>query len=37
MDDVGIFRTSIDVAHVARPADRITLANVTVDTGSEYN
>ncbi len=37
IDDMGIFRTTIDVAHVARPHDRRTLPDVMVDTGSEYN
>jgi len=37
IDDMGIFRTTIAVAHVARPDERRTLANVMVDTGSEYN
>jgi predicted aspartyl protease len=37
IDDMGIFRTTIAVAHLARPDVRITLDNVMVDTGSEYN
>jgi predicted aspartyl protease len=37
IDDMGIFRTTIAVAHLARPDARITLENVMVDTGSEYN
>jgi predicted aspartyl protease len=37
IDDMGIFRTSLEVAHVASPRARRTLANVMVDTGSEYN
>jgi predicted aspartyl protease len=37
IDDMGIFRTPISVAHVARPDERCTLADVMVDTGSEYN
>jgi predicted aspartyl protease len=37
IDDMGIFRTTIGVANVARPGDRRDLADVLVDTGSEYN
>ena len=37
IDDMGIFRTTLAVAHVARPEERHTLSNVMVDTGSEYN
>ena len=37
IDDMGIFRTTITVAHVARPHERRTLTGVMVDTGSEYN
>jgi predicted aspartyl protease len=37
IDDMGIFRTTIAVAHVARPNEQRTLADVMVDTGSEYN
>ena len=37
IDDMGIFRTTIAVAHVARPSEQCTLADVMVDTGSEYN
>jgi predicted aspartyl protease len=37
IDDMGIFRTTIAVAHLAHPDERITLENVMVDTGSEYN
>ena len=37
IDDMGIFRTTIEVAHAARPDDRRKLADVMVDTGSEYN
>lgn len=36
-DDIGIFRTTIGVAHLARPDERRNLADVMVDTGSEYN
>ena len=37
IDAMGIFRTTIDVAHASRPRERRTLADVMVDTGSEYN
>jgi predicted aspartyl protease len=37
IDDMEIFRTTIAVAHLARPNERITLENVMVDTGSEYH
>ena len=37
MDEVGIFRTTIGIAHVARSGVRRTLDDVIVDTGSEYN
>ena len=37
IDDMGIFRTMISVAHLARPDERRNLAGVMVDTGSEYN
>jgi predicted aspartyl protease len=37
IDDIGIFRTTVEVAHVARRDPRRTLADVMVDTGSEYN
>lgn len=37
IDDMGIFRTTIAVAHLARTAERRTLPDVMVDTGSEYN
>lgn len=37
IDDVGIFRTTIEVAHVSRPDLRQPLSNVMVDTGSEFN
>lgn len=35
--DMGIFRTSIAVAALAAPDQRHELADVMVDTGSEYN
>ena len=37
IDDVGIFRTIVGIAHVSRPAERHELTDVMVDTGSEYN
>ena len=37
IDDMGIFRTTISVAHLAQPDERRNLAGVMVDTGSEYN
>ena len=37
IDDMGIFRTTIAIATLARPHDRRTLNDVMVDTGSEYN
>jgi predicted aspartyl protease len=37
IDDMGIFRTTIAVAHASRIDDRRTLTDVMVDTGSEYN
>jgi predicted aspartyl protease len=37
IDDMGIFRTTVEVAHLAVPDQRRHLAAVMVDTGSEYN
>jgi predicted aspartyl protease len=37
IDDMGIFRTTIQVAHLTQPGRRHTLTDVMVDTGSEYN
>jgi predicted aspartyl protease len=37
MDDMGIFRTTVRVAHVARADEWRELADVMVETGSEYN
>jgi predicted aspartyl protease len=37
IDDMGIFRTTIAVAALGTPDDRRELADVMVDTGSEYN
>ena len=36
IDAMGIFRTTIAIAHLARPHDRREMADVMVDTGSEY-
>jgi predicted aspartyl protease len=37
IDSMGIFRTEVGIAHVARPVERGVLQDVMVDTGSEYN
>lgn len=37
IDHMGIFRTTIAIAPLTRPDDRRELADVMVDTGSEYN
>jgi predicted aspartyl protease len=37
IDPMGIFRTTIGVAPLARPLQRMELTEVMVDTGSEYN
>jgi predicted aspartyl protease len=37
IDDMGIFRTTISVAHMANPTQKRILSDVMVDTGSEYN
>ena len=37
IDDMGIFHTTIDIASTAHPDSRRQLANVMVDTGSEYS
>jgi len=37
IDDMGIFRTTIAVAHFVHPELRRELADVMVDTGSEFN
>ena len=37
IDDMGIFRTTISVASLSAPDERLTLDDVMVDTGSEYN
>ena len=37
LDDMGIFRTNIEVAPLFDPERRLSIDNVMVDTGSEYN
>ena len=37
IDEMGIFRATVEVAHLAAPAERRQLTRVMVDTGSEYN
>ena len=37
IDEMGIFRTTIAVSHLARPEARRVLEGVMVDTGSEYD
>ena len=37
IDDMGNFRTTVGVAHPARPDEISELIDVMVDTGSEYN
>lgn len=37
IDDMGIFRTTIEVAPLAEPHRRREIADVMVDTGAEYN
>lgn len=37
IDHMGIFRTTIAIAPLTRPFDKRELADVMVDTGSEYN
>jgi predicted aspartyl protease len=37
IDDMGIFRTNIELASTLNPDHRVSLDNVMVDTGSEYN
>jgi predicted aspartyl protease len=37
IDDMGMFRTTIRVAHLAKSTNQRTLSDVMVDTGSEYN
>src|SRR5688572_24343029 len=37
IDEMGIFRTTIEVAHLTEPARRRALTDVLVDTGAEYS
>jgi predicted aspartyl protease len=37
IDDMGIFRTTIEIASTLSPDKRTTISDVMVDTGSEYN
>lgn len=37
IDDMGVFRTTIEIASLTDQATRVSVANVMVDTGSEYN
>ena len=37
IDDMGIFRTTIEFAALDRPDQRLALRDVMVDTGSEYS
>jgi predicted aspartyl protease len=37
IDDMGIFRTTIELSSTLNPDKRVTVADVMVDTGSEYN
>jgi predicted aspartyl protease len=37
IDDMGIFRTTIEISSLTSPERRIAIADVMVDTGSEYN
>jgi len=37
IDDMGIFRTNIELASTLNPDRRVSLDDVMVDTGSEYN
>jgi predicted aspartyl protease len=37
IDDMGIFRTTIEIAPLADHDKRLTFVDVMVDTGSEYN
>lgn len=37
IDDMGIFRTNLAIASLARPDERREIEGVMVDTGSEYN
>jgi predicted aspartyl protease len=37
IDHMGIFRTDLEIASVTQQDNRLRIANVMVDTGSEYN
>ena len=37
IDDMGIFRTTIEIASLSSPDARVALHDVMVNTGSEYN
>jgi len=37
IDDMGLFRAQIEIAPLASPEHRVRVADVLVDTGSEYN
>ena len=37
IDDMGIFRTTVGIAPLASPDQRVELQDVMVDTGSEYS
>ena len=37
IDDMGIFRTTIEIAPLNEPARRRAITDVMVDTGAEYN
>ena len=37
IDDMGIFRTTLEIAHMGQSGERRSLPDVMVDTGSEYN
>jgi len=37
IDDMGIFRTTIEIAPLSAPNQRARLDDVMVDTGSDYN
>jgi predicted aspartyl protease len=37
IDDMGIFHTDLEISSTLNPDRRVTIANVMVDTGSEYN
>jgi predicted aspartyl protease len=37
MNDMGFFRTTVDIANPVTPGDRRTISNVIVDTGAELS